>query len=36
MEGELGEQKEDIWIEFFSSEFFNYVNYEPRFNGVFF
>ena len=42
MEEELEEQKEDIWIKFFSSapplkniEITKYFNYEPRFNGIF-
>ena len=42
MEEELEEQKEDIWIEIFSSSpsfnninITNYFNNEPRFNGAF-
>ena len=42
VEKELEEQEEDIWIKTFSSalsikniENTNYLNYEPKFNGVF-
>ena len=42
VEKELEEQEQDIWIKTFSSalsikniENTNYLNYEPKFNGVF-